>query len=374
MAKAHIANKEARNYESCLEAALTPDNISPDAYRMLIQTIHENLGRTLHRYVSLRREILDIDGPLTFANLYNPMIEGVEPEMTYDQGREVILEALAPLGEDYLAILEEGMDPASGWIDIYPNANKRSGAYSSGFIYESHPYVLHNFNNSLEDVFTTAHEFGHALHSVYSNKNQPHVYSHYTTFLAEIASTANEELLLNHLLKKYKKDPEMRLMLLNRRLENIRLTIFRQTLFAEFELRFHEHAEQGEALTPQYLNSLYADLVTDYYGPEYEMGPDDEMEWAFIPHFYYDFYVFTYATGLTSGISIARQVLDKKGGREAAERYKTQFLSAGDSAPPLEILRRAGVDLETPQPILDMLDLFEQTLDDFEAEWARLHS
>lgn len=369
VAKAHIMNKDARHYKNCREAALTPDNLSEKAYDMLLDTIHANLPRTLHRYISLRKKILGLEGKVTFPNLYNPLIDIEEPHYSYDESRKLIAEGLKPLGKDYGELLAKGMDPAAGWIDVYPNKDKRSGAYSSGFIYDSHPYVLHNYDDTMDGVFTTAHEFGHALHSVYSNKNQPFVYAGYTTFLAEVASTTNEELLLTHLLKTTK-DPKVRLLLLNQRLENIRLTIFRQSLFAEFEKRFHEQAEKGEALTPAFLNDLYKELVTTYYGPDYEMGPDDSMEWGFIPHFYYNFYVFAYATGLTSGISLARQIVaDPK----AAERYKTKMLSAGASAPPLEILRNAGVDLETPKPIEDMLVVFEQTLDEYEKLWTQIY-
>lgn len=369
--KSHILTKDARHYDSCLEAALTPDDISPSVYRMLIDTINANLDRTLHRYVALRRKVLGLDGPLTFANLYNPMIQGDEGTYPYEEGRKLVLTGLQPLGKDYLRVLTEGTDPANGWIDVYPNKNKRSGAYSTGMAAKgAHPFVLHNYDNTLDAVFTLAHEFGHAMHSYYSSHNQPFVYADYTTFLAEIASTCNEQLLLNYLLK-HEKDPEKKLLLLNKELENIRLTIFRQTLFAEFELRFHEYAEQGHTLTADYLDSLYADLITRYYGPEFQMGPDDATEWAYIPHFYYNFYVFTYATGLTSGISLAEQIMDQ--GRKAADRYIDNMLKAGSSRPPLEILKSAGVDLETPQPILTMLDLFERTIDQFDKLWTKTY-
>ncbi len=368
--KAHILTKEARGYGSCLEAALAPDNISPDAYRMLVNTIDANLARTLHRYVALRKKVLGLDGPVTFANLYNPLLDVKKPEYTFDQGREIIMTALKPLGEDYLTRLRVGLNPANGWVDVYPNANKEGGAYSTGGPRSPHPYVLLNFDNSLDGVSTTAHEFGHAMHSVYSSQSQPLVYADYTTFLAEIASTCNEALLTDYLLKQAK-DPQTRLLLLNQRLESIRLTIFRQTLFAEFELLFHEQAEKGEVLTADFLNSTYKGLIQKYYGPDYSMGPNDEMEWGFIPHFSRDFYVFSYATGLTSGISIAQQIA--KSGKPAADRYINEMLKAGASAPPLVILRKAGVDLETPQPILDVMDLFEQTVKEFDDLWTRTY-
>ncbi len=367
--KSHILTKDARGYDSCLEASLSPDNISTDAYRMLISTVRSTLPRTMHKYVELRRKVLGLDGPLTFPNLNNAMLEGVDSQYTYDEGRDVIAKALKPLGKEYVSLLTEGMDPANGWIDVYPNANKRSGAYSNGSLAaDVHPYVLHNFDNSLDAVSTTAHEYGHALHSVYSSRNQPPQYRGYTTFLAEIASTCNEALLTTYLLKQAD-DVDTKLMLLNQRIESIRQTIFRQTLFADFELRFHEHAEAGNPLTADFLNKLYGEMVREYYGPGFELGPDDECEWIFIPHFYYNFYVFTYATGLTSGLAIADLIEDD--GRKAADRYIDNMLSAGSSAPPLEILRNAGVDLEKPEPILAAMDLFEKTVDEFDKLWTK---
>jgi oligoendopeptidase F len=366
--KSHIMNKDARNYDTCLDAALSPDNISPKAYRMLISTVRESLPRTMHKYVDLRREVMKVDGPLTFPNLYNPMIAGVEPEYTYDQGRAMVVEGLRPLGKEYGTILAQGLDPKSGWIDIYPNEDKRSGAYSNGSVARDiHPYVLHNFDNSLDAVSTTAHEMGHAMHSVLSSRNQPPVYANYTTFLAEVASTCNEALLANYLLAKAD-DTDVKLMLLNQRLESIRQTIFRQTLFADFELRFHEHAEQGNPLTAEYLNDLYAGMIKEYYGPNYEVAKDDGCEWMFIPHFYYNFYVFTYATGLTSGLALADEI--SATGDKAAQRYINNMLKAGSSAPPLDILRNAGVDLETPAPIVSAMDMFERTVDEFDRLWT----
>ena len=225
---------------------------------------------------------------------------------------------------------------------------------------EIHPYVLHNFDNSLDAVSTTAHEFGHAMHSYFSANTQPAIYADYTTFLAEIASTCNEAL-LNEYLMDEADDIDMKLLLLNQRLESIRLTIFRQTLFADFELRFHEHAEAGNPLTAEYLNTLYGDMIKEYYGPNFALGAHDMCEWMFIPHFYYNFYVFTYATGLTSGLAMADLILEQ--GQDAADAYINNMLKAGSSAPPLDILRSAGVDLETPAPILSAMKVFEQTVE-----------
>jgi oligoendopeptidase F len=367
--KSHLMTQKLRNYDSCLKAALFGDDITPATYNMLIETINANLERTLHKYVSLRKKVMGLDGPVTFPNLYNSLLEGVEDDYPYDECRELLIAGLKPLGEEYVELIRTGTDPASGWIDIYPNENKRTGAYSSGGLSKDiHPYILHNYNNTLDAVFTTAHEFGHALHSHYSANTQPFVYSGYPIFLAEVASTCNEALLLNYMLKN-ETDPVKKLALLNERMENIRLTIFRQTLFAEFELRFHEHAEGNNTLTADYLNELYAGLITKYYGPDFEMGENDEVEWAYIPHFYYNFYVFSYATGLTSGIAMAGLIEEE--GPKAADRYINNMLKAGDSRPPLEILKSAGVDMETPAPILTMLDLFEDTVEEFDKLWTK---
>jgi oligoendopeptidase F len=367
--KGHIMTKDARNYESCLEAALSPDNISPKAYKMLIDTIRESLPNTMHKYVDLRRKVMGIDGALSFPHLYNAMMEGVEPEYSYEDARKIIASSLKPLGKEYVKIAKEGMDPESGWIDVYPNEDKRSGAYSNGVLAKDiHPYILHNFDNSLDAVSTTSHEFGHAIHSYFSANTQPPVYSGYTTFLAEIASTCNEALLTEYLMEEAD-DIDMKLLLLNQRLESIRLTIFRQTLFADFELRFHEHAEAGNPLTAEYLNNLYGDMIKEYYGPNFALGDHDQCEWMFIPHFYYNFYVFTYATGLTSGLAMADLILDQ--GQDAADAYINNMLKAGSSAPPLDILRSAGVDLETPAPILSAMKVFEETVEEFDKLWTQ---
>ncbi len=371
--KNHIATKEARGYDSCLQAALDGDNISEATYKNLIATIRENLPETLHKYVTLRKKVLGLDQPLDFANLYNPMLEDVEQPMTYEEGVELIKVALKPLGKEYVAQVSIGMDPTNGWTDVYPNEDKRSGAYSNGGLAaELHPYVLQNFDDSLDAVSTCAHEFGHAMHSHYSSNNQPPQYRSYTTFLAEIASTCNEALLTDYMLEKYKKDTDMTLLLLNQRLESMRQTIFRQTLFADFELQLHEHAEAGNPLTAEWLNAKYKELIGTYYGPDFAMDQDDECEWMFIPHFYYNFYVFTYATGLTSGLALAEEIGDK--GDKAAQRYINGLLKAGCSAPPLDILRSAGVDLETPAPIQKAMDLFAETLAEFDKTWTKAYN
>jgi oligoendopeptidase F len=368
--KNHIANKEARNYGSCREAALSPDNITTQTYDNLVQTVRQNLPRTLHKYVELRRKVLGLDGPLTFPNLYNPLLPSTEVPYTYDEGIKLVAEGLAPLGKAYVQQASIGMDPKNGWTDVYPNEDKRSGAYSNGSVaYDIHPFVLQNFDNTLYAVYTTAHEYGHAMHSFYSSSTQPRQYRGYTTFLAEIASTCNESLVTNFLLKKYKDDVDMTLMLLNQRLESMRLTIFRQTLFADFEAQFHAHAEAGNPLTAEWLNAKYKELITTYYGPGFQMAENDECEWMFIPHFYRDFYVFSYATGLTSGLALAEEISTK--GQKSADRYIDNMLKAGSNAPPLDILRNAGVDLETPAPIQSAMDLFARTVAEFEKTWEK---
>jgi len=368
--QSHIATKEARGYDNCLQASLDGDNISEATYKNLISTIRENLPETLHKYISLRKQVLGLDGPVDFANLYNPMLEDVEKAMTYEEGMELIATSLKPLGKEYVEQCKIGMDPKNGWTDVFPNEDKRSGAYSNGVLAnELHPYVLQNFDNTLDAVSTTAHEYGHAMHSYYSSQNQPPQYRGYTTFLAEIASTCNEALMTNYLLEKNKKDTEMTLMLLNQRLESIRLTIFRQTMFADFELQLHEHAEAGNPLTAEWLNAKYKELVELYYGPDFAMSENDDCEWMFIPHFYYNFYVFTYATGLTSGLALADLIDDK--GDKAAQQYIDGMLKAGSSAPPLDILRSAGVDLETPAPIQSAMDMFGKTVAEFEKTWVK---
>ncbi len=368
--KNHITTKEARGYDNCLHASLDGDNITEATYTNLIETVRENLPRTLHKYVSLRKKVLGLDGPLDFANLYNPLLEDVEKPMTYGEGVDLIARGLEPLGKEYVNQAKIGMDPESGWTDVYPNEDKRSGAYSNGVLAnEIHPFVLQNFDNTMDAVFTTAHEYGHAMHSWYSSHAQPRQYRGYTTFLAEIASTCNEALLTNYLLEKYEKDTEMKLLLLNQRLESIRLTIVRQTLFADFELQFHQHAEAGNPLTAEWLNTKYKELVELYYGPDFALGENDECEWMFIPHFYYNFYVYTYATGLTSGIALAEGI--EQHGDKAAKQFIDGMLKAGSNAPPLDILRDAGVNLETPAPIQAAMDLFADTVEEFEKTWVK---
>ena len=349
----------ARGYDTALEAYLDKDDIDPAVYRNLVETMRR-FTPLLHRYITLRKKVMGVD-EVHLYDLYVPLAESTAGEMTYGDAVGHILEALAPLGPDYVDRVAEGLDPASGWIDVYPSKNKESGAFSAA-AYGVHPFVMMNFQNQYDDVSTLAHEFGHAMHSDFSMKHQGYLTWRYPPFLAEIASTCNEMLLSHHMVERAETDAE-RAWLLSELVETIRTTIFRQAMFADFELQVHELVEAGEPVTADVLNGIYRDLIETYYGPDYTVDPDDAIEWAYIPHFYYKYYVFTYATGLTSGIAIAERL--RNGVPGAREAYLA-MLSGGCSRPPLDMLRDAGVDLTTPQPIEAAMKVFEQTLDRLE--------
>jgi oligoendopeptidase F len=334
----------ARGYRTAMEAFLDKDNISPEVYRNLLRTIHANLA-PLQRYIAMRRKVMGLDS-IHIYDLYSPLVKGVERKIPYEQARQMIPEALACLGPDYVRVLREGLDPASGWVDVYPHRDKDSGA-SCNFVWGVHPYVKLNYFDDLYDVSTAAHEMGHALHSYLSMTKQPYVTANYVPFLAEIASTTNEKLLGDYLLA-HAKDDDERLFVLNEGVERIRQTIYRQALFAEFELAAHTAAENGVPLTAELLNKTYRDLLRTYYGAGFTVDPDDELEWAYIPHFYYKYYVFSYATGLSAGIAIADRV--EKLGKPARDAY-LGMLKGGCSKPPLELLKGAGVDLTKPDAI-----------------------
>lgn len=348
---------KARKYSSTLEAAVSRNNVSSNVYENLLTTINANLDK-MYRYVSLRKRLLGVD-ELHMYDVYTPIISDASRKVSFEEAKETILKALAPLGEDYIRLLQEGFD--NRWIDVYENEGKRSGAYSAG-VYGAHPYVLMNYNDTLDDMFTLAHEMGHALHSHYSNTTQPYFYSHYKIFVAEVASTCNEILLMEYLLKNTT-DPKERAYLLNHYLDSFKGTVFRQTMFAEFEKKTNAMAEAGESLTAQALNEVYYELNQRYFGPDMVSDPCIAGEWARIPHFYYNFYVYQYATGFSSAVAIARNIL--KEGAPAVARYK-EFLSGGCSQSPVELLKIAGVDLETPRPIQDAMDVFGQVLDEIE--------
>jgi len=349
----------ARGYDTALEAYMDKDGIDTKVYDNLISTINANLP-LLHRYVELRKKALGLE-EIHLYDLYIPIVEGVAVDVPFADARTNILTALEPLGADYGAALARGLDPANGWMDLYPHRDKGSGAFSAS-VYGPHPYVSMNYQDSLDDMSTLAHEFGHALHSDLAMKTQPYAGFRYVPFLAEIASTCNESLLSEYLVSKAT-DPAEKAYLLVERLETIRGTIFRQTMFAEFERRVHGYVEAGIPVTAALLDETYSDLVQRYYGPGYTLDENDGMEWAYIPHFYYKYYVYSYATGLTSGIAIADRV--KTLGDPAAEAFLA-MLAGGASAPPLELLAGAGVDLTKPDALDAAMKTFEETLDQVE--------
>lgn len=347
----------ARKYGSDLEAALDGSHIPVSVYDNLIQAVHEAL-ELMHRYVRLRRKLLGVD-TLHMYDLYVPVVADEEQKIPFAQAKEMVLAGLKPMGEEYEALLKEGF--SSRWIDVYENKGKRSGAYSWG-AYGTHPYVLLNYQENLNNVFTLAHEMGHALHSWYSDKNQPYVYAGYKIFVAEVASTCNEALLIHHLIENTE-DPKKKAYLVNYFLEQFRTTLFRQTMFAEFEKITHALAEQGETLTADRLCEIYYDLNQMYFGEDICVDKEIALEWARIPHFYTPFYVYQYATGFSAAIALSRRILEK--GEEAVADYK-KFLCGGSSMYPLDLLRMAGVDMEDPQPVTDALAVFGEYLDEME--------
>jgi oligoendopeptidase F len=348
---------KARKYPSVLEMSLFGDNIKKEVYTNLINTIHESLP-LMHRYMELRRKLLKVD-KLHMYDLFAPLVEEYDMEISFDQAKETVKDSLQPLGEDYLKVLQEGFK--NHWIDVYENEGKRNGAYSWG-AYGTHPYVLLNHKDNLNSMFTLTHEMGHALHSYYSDTNQPYRYAQYTIFLAEVASTLNEALLMDYMLKK-STDPKEKMYLLTYYMDQFRTTVFRQTMFAEFEMIIHEKAEQGESLTPQLLSQVYYDLNLKYYGKDMAVDQDIEMEWARIPHFYNSFYVYKYATGFSAATSFAKQILEE--GQPAVDRY-LGFLKSGGSDYSINILKKAGVDMSSPEPIKQAMDVFKELLVEME--------
>ncbi len=346
-----------RKYPSALVASLDNDNITVDVYTNLIDTVNKNLP-LLDRYLKLRKKVLKLD-ELHMYDLYVPMVEEFDKKIPYEEAKTLVADALKPLGEEYVGFLQKGMN--SSWIDVYENEGKTSGAYAWGS-FKTHPYVLLNYQDKINDVFTLAHEMGHALHSYYTNMTQPYVYSEYKIFVAEVASTVNESLLMRYLLPRATSKQE-KAYLLNHYLEEFRGTVFRQVMFAEFEKMIHEKVEQGEALNAQELSDIYYGLNKKYFGETVTVDEDIAMEWSRIPHFYSSFYVYKYATGFSAATAIAEKILSE--GKLAVDKY-LQFLKSGGSNYPLELLKIAGVDLSTPQPVQDALNVFEKTLDELE--------
>lgn len=357
--QSHVFEVKARGYESCLAAALDDSNIPVAVYETLVQTINRN-AKLLHRYQDLRKRALKLDDGVHAYDLFAPLVTGQKLDYKYEGAVDLIETALQPLGPQYIEQMRNGFD--SRWVDVFPTKGKRSGAYSSG-TYLTQPYILMNFHGGYEDVSTLAHEMGHSMHSHLSRKTQPYVYADYDIFCAEVASTCNEILLQHHVLDQTK-DPGQRLYLIGEFLEGMRGTVFRQTMFSEFEQRIHEMAEKGEPLTADSLGATYHDIMTRYYGPAYVHDELVDKYWVRIPHFYYNFYVYKYATSYCAASNIARRIMENEPG--AREDYLT-FLKSGSSAYPVDLLRRAGVDMTAPQPYEDAMKLFEDLLDQAEA-------
>ena len=346
----------ARKYPSSLAAALDGTEVPESVYHNLIDAVHQNFP-AMHRYVKLRKKLLGVE-ELHFYDLYAPMVKDVDFTVEFDQAKELTRKALAPLGEEYLSILEQGYQ--NRWIDVRENVGKRSGAYSAGP--KVHPFVLLNYHDTLNDAFTLIHEMGHSLHSYYSNQTQPTVYSDYVIFVAEVASTCNEALLMEYLLK-VTTDKAKRAYLINYFLEQFRTTLYRQTMFAEFELKISELVQQGEGVTADVCCDIYRRLNEDYFGPDIVVDEEIALEWARIPHFYYNFYVYQYATGYAAAIALSRRILREGAG--AVEDY-LGFLKGGCSKPPIDLLKGAGVDMSTAQPVNDALQVFDRLITELE--------
>lgn len=347
---------DARKYDSTLQASLDGNYVPTEVYTNLISAVHENMA-PMYRYVDLRRKLLGVD-ELHMYDLYTPIVSDVDVNIPYEEAKQTVYDALACMGDDYRAILKEGFD--NRWIDVYENVGKCSGAYSAGL--RKHPYVLLNYSGTLDSMFTLAHEMGHAIHSYLSNKHQPVAYSNYSIFVAEVASTCNEALLMQHLLKTTK-DKKRRAYLINYFLEQFRTTLYRQTMFAEFELEINRRNERGESLTAESLNALYHELNHQYFGDDIVIDKEIDLEWARIPHFYYDYYVYQYATGYSAAIALSRRIL--KEGAPAVKDY-IHFLSGGCSTDPISLLRGAGVNMASTAPIHDALQLFDELITEME--------
>lgn len=347
-----------RKYDSPLHAALDRSNVDPQVYHNLIETVHENMDY-MYRYVRLRKKLLKVD-ELHMYDLYAPMVSNAQRDIPFEETKANIRKALSVLGDDYTALLDEGFQ--NRWIDIYENKGKRSGAYSAGC--RVHPFVLLNYKNNLDSEFTTVHEMGHALHSYLSNKNQPVIDSDYAIFVAEVASTCSEALLMQYLLKNTA-DKKERAYLINYFLEQFRTTLYRQTMFAEFELKMSQMIQNGESINSETACRTYHDLIDLYFGKEVVHDAKIDLEWARIPHFYYNFYVYQYATGFSAAIALSQKILTE--GEPAVKAYKEKFLSAGCSKDPVSILKDAGVDMSTKKPIEDALKLFGSLIDEMGA-------
>jgi oligoendopeptidase F len=356
--KKDIFFSRVRKYPSSLAASLDDDNVPASVYDGLIKAIHDNMD-LMYRYVKLRKKMLGVD-ELHMYDLYVPLVPDIKIKVSYEEAVDRVLEGLRPLGEEYISLLEHGFKNA--WIDVYENQGKTSGAYSWG-CYGIHPFVLLNFQGTLDDIFTIAHEMGHSLHTHYSFSTQPYIYAEYRIFVAEVASTLNEALLMDHMLKTTD-ERGMKLYLINHYLEQFRGTVYRQTMFAEFEKIVHDKAEIGESLTPDMMSSIYHNLNEKYYGQDIVVDDRIDLEWSRIPHFYSSFYVYKYATGFSAATALSQQILSE--GKPAVDRY-INFLKSGGSDYPIELLKKAGVDMTTPKPVEAALKVFAGLLDQMES-------
>jgi oligoendopeptidase F len=357
--KNFIFNAKTRNYASALESSLKPNNIPVEVYHNVVDTINNNLS-SLHKYVSLKKKLLGLE-EIHMYDLYVPIVDAEEDHIEYEDAVKITLDGIKPLGQEYLDIFKAGI--SDGWVDVFENKGKRGGAYSWG-CYDSMPYVLLNYNYQFNDVSTLAHEMGHSIHSYYSRKTQPFIYSEYELFCAEVASITNECLLIDYLIKN-ESDKKKRLFLINQQLEGIRTTVFRQCMFAEFEKITHENIEAGNPLSPEDLCKIYHDLNVKYFGAEMVVDEGIDMEWSRIPHFYNDFYVYQYTTGFAAANSFSKMIVEE--GESAVERYK-EFLKSGGSDYPINILKKAGVDMATPKPLEDTIRRFDELLEMLEKE------
>ena len=356
--KKNIFYMDVKKFNSSCEASLFENNIPVSVYDQLIETVHKYLP-LMHRYVSIRKKMLNLD-ELHMYDIHTPMVKDVDMNISFEKAKEIVLKALEPLGEEYCTIINKGFNEK--WIDVYENEGKRSGAYSWG-TYGVHPYVLLNHQDDLDHMFTLAHEMGHSLHTYYSSENQPYIYADYPIFLAEVASTVNEALLMQYLLRTTE-DKNTKLYLINYFMEQFKRTLYRQAMFAEFERLIHNVVEQGGALTADSLDSMYHELNVKYFGNDMVIDSDIDIEWARIPHFYYNFYVFQYSTGYSAAIALSQKILEE--GNDAVIKYKN-FLKSGCSEYPIDTLKKAGVDMTSPEPIEKALKVFEGLLNEMDS-------
>jgi oligoendopeptidase F len=356
-----IFQAKARHYDSSLESALYPNNIPVGVYHSLVDNVNKNLS-AFHRYLQIKKRMMGVD-TLKYSDLYAPVVKDVDLKYSYEEASKIVLEALKPMGKDYVATIKRAIDER--WIDVFPTPNKQSGAYSNGSMYDGHPFILLNYNDSYMDVSTLAHELGHSMQSYLSNKKQPYPLADYPIFVAEVASTFNEVLLFNYMIKNETND-DIKLSLLMNWLDGFKGTLFRQTQFADFELKIHEAAEKGLPLTGETLSKMYLDMVKSYYGSDKGICKIDnylEMEWAYIPHFYYNYYVYQYSTSFTASIALAEKVMS--GDANALNRY-IEFLSSGGSDYPIELLKKAGVDMTTSEPLEKTIGSMNKVMDEIE--------